>query len=315
MTVLANHKHINQDPGENWVKENIISIKSDTPLDCVSVICPAVIKLPNDRYRMYYTARRNIAELAQYGGYILSAVSDDGLHWQKELHICIKPEGDETAIYSPDVIPLQSGGWLMLFEVRIKNRPSLIKAAISEDGLHWSRSKDIKFASHDKSLGSPKLIPIKNSSHYEENYHLYMHSYSFPFHSGITAENHIICVELDANLSVKQVFPPAIKQEQVKRESYAVYAPEVIRIANSGYRMYYSAWSENIRGGIFTATSVDGINWNKSPSPIIDLGDSLDSVMVSEPCIVQISDNQLRIYYEAEDAKGQRYILSAINKI
>ena len=47
------------------------------------------------------------------------------------------------------------------------------------------------------------------------------------------------------------------------------------------------AWAEGIDGGIFTAVSDDGIEWTKSPEPVLDLDVELDCGMVSEPCVIE----------------------------
>ena len=40
-----------------------------------------------------------------------------------------------------------------------------------------------------------------------------------------------------------------IAQEEQERESFSVYAPDVIRLGTGGYRMYYSAWGAGVEGG------------------------------------------------------------------
>ena len=74
--------------------------------------------------------------------------------------------------------------------------------------------------------------------------------------------------------------------------------------------MYYAAWSEGINGGVFTATSTDGLAWRKEPEPCLDLGGGLDGNMVSEPCVTELPDGRFRLFYEASDGRNKR-ILSA----
>ena len=75
--------------------------------------------------------------------------------------------------------------------------------------------------------------------------------------------------------------------------------------------MYYSGWSDALRGGVFTATSADGLDWCKAVEPCIELGDQWDSDMVSEPCIIGLEDGRARLFYEACDDGGNYRILSA----
>ncbi len=68
--------------------------------------------------------------------------------------------------------------------------------------------------------------------------------------------------------------------------------------------MYYSAWTKEIAGGIFTATSIDGLDWTKKERPCLDLGASFDCNMVSEPCVTELPDGRARLFYEARDKEG-----------
>ena len=47
--------------------------------------------------------------------------------------------------------------------------------------------------------------------------------------------------------------------QETPRETTAVYAPEVIRLGDGSYRMYYPPWCPTFYGGVFTATSTDGL--------------------------------------------------------
>ena len=99
--------------------------------------------------------------------------------------------------------------------------------------------------------------------------------------------------------------------QETERETYAVYAPEVVRLGDGSFRMFYAGWAEGIDGGIFTAVSDDGIEWTKSPEPLLDLDSPLDRGMVSEPCVIELPDGRCRMFYEARDTMGRAQILSA----
>jgi hypothetical protein len=129
--------------------------------------------------------------------------------------------------------------------------------------------------------------------------------------TGLGAQNHIISAISSDGLWFEVEPSIRIAQESEERESYAVYAPEVIRLANGSYRIYYSGWSDKIRGGIFSVSSPDGLNFIKDAGPILDLDRPLDCRMVSEPCVINLDDGRCRLYYEAENQNGTRRILSA----
>ena len=99
--------------------------------------------------------------------------------------------------------------------------------------------------------------------------------------------------------------------QESERETYAVYAPEVVRLGDGTYRMYYAAWTDKISGGVFTAVSHDGLDWVKEHRPCLDLGGPRDASMVSEPCVIELADGRSRMFYEARDAAGRCRILSA----
>ena len=90
-----------------------------------------------------------------------------------------------------------------------------------------------------------------------------------------------------------------------------MYGADVVRLSDGTYRMYYAGWGEEVRGGIFAATSGDGLNWSKDPGCLLDLDGPLDCNMVSEPCVIDLGNGKYRLYYEAKDKDGKCRILSA----
>ncbi|NRA17506.1 MAG: hypothetical protein HRU04_18610 [Oceanospirillaceae bacterium] len=305
---------INSDPGLAWVKDPEVSIEPDTPLDSMSILTPNVVRLPEGGFRMYYTGHGPGRTIEASYGYILSAVSKDGLNWSKEPGIRIDVHGPNAThrVLCPDVIPLPDGRWRMYFEASECDRPTSILSAVSTDGLQWAPEEGVRIAHSEWSFGSPRCIHVGSSEKLEElEYRLYFHHYSFPMRTGLGAHNHIISAVSKDGLKFEIEPGIRIAQESQERESYAVYAPEIIRLADSSYRMYYSGWSDKIRGGIFSASSLDGLNFIKDAGPVLDLDRSLDSRMLSEPCVINLNDGRCRMYYEAEDQDGTRRILSA----
>ncbi len=306
--------YIADDPGVAWIKDPEVSIGPDTPLDSLSILTPNVVRLPRGGFRMYYTGFGPGRVVEESQGYILSAVSRDGLIWQKEPGIRLDVhEPDATRrVLCPDVIPLPDGRWRMYFEARSGDRPTVVLSAISPDGLEWEREAGVRVADSEWSFGSPRCIYVESPEEPDgRGYRLYFHHYSNPLRSGLDAQNHIISAISDDGLQFEMEPGIRIAQESAERESYAVYAPEVIRLSDGSYRIYYSGWSDDIRGGIFSASSLDGLNWIKDEGPLLDLDRPLDCRMVSEPCVINLDDGRCRLYYEAEDQDGRRRILSA----
>ena len=155
------------------------------------------------------------------------------------------------------------------------------------------------------SYGTPRLIYLEDGRS-----RLYFHRYTHPLNYEINAGNHIISAISNDGLGFSIEEGIRIAQETA-RETFSVYAPEVIRHGDGGYRMYYAAWTRDVPGGIFTATSSDGLTWIKDPEICIELDVPLDIDMVSEPCITELPDGRPRLFYEARDREGDCRILSA----
>ncbi len=305
--------YIADDPGSYWRKDPKITIDTDTPLDDIRVLTPNVIR-QGDGYRMYYTGYGSAKTGNDVAGYILSAWSDDGLHWVKDVGVRIDVFEPYANFWTlcPDVIPLPDGRWRMYFEARSKDRPTVILSAISTDGLQWQPEPEVRVSNPTWSFGSPRCIYFPNPNDPEHFYYrLYFHHYSYPMRSGLDAKNHIISAISEDGLNFFIEPGVRIAQESAERESYAVYAPEVIRLKDNTYRMYYSGWGNDIRGGIFSAISTDGLNWHKEDVPLLDLDRPLDQLMVSEPCVMDLGQGKCRLYYEAQGADGIYRILSA----
>ena len=306
--------YIAKDPGLQWVKDPEPSVGPDTPLDSQSILTPNVVRLPVGGYRMYYTGLGPGRVIPASQGYILSAVSPDGLNWRKEPGIRLGVHEPYAArrVLCPDVIPLPDGRWRMYFQASSGDGPSAVLSATSVDGLEWEPEAGARMADAYWSYGSPRCVYVESSDTPGGlTYRLYFHHYSYPMRSGLDAQNHIVSAISEDGLNFRIEPGVRIAQESAERESYAVYAPEVIRLADGTYRMYYSGWSDVIRGGVFSASSQDGLNWAKDPGPLLDLDRPLDCHMVSEPCVIELEGGRCRLYYEAEDQDRRRRILSA----
>lgn len=89
-----------------------------------------VVDLGNGQYRMYYSVEPEVPgnKLEVY-----SAVSSDGINWEKESGI------RKTFATFPDIVKLPDGRWRMYFQ-----NAGAIKSAISTDGLSWTDEPGIR---------------------------------------------------------------------------------------------------------------------------------------------------------------------------
>jgi hypothetical protein len=142
-------------------------------------------------------------------------------------------------------------------------------------------------------------------------FRLYFHSYSHPLRMAPDAENHIVSAVSSDGLSFQAEPGVRIRQEG-PLQTFAVYAPEVLRLGDGSYRMYYAGWQvDPVRGRIFSATSGDGVAWRRDPGIIVDVGGRFDAEKCSEPCVIRLPDGRYRLFYEACDTDAVWRILSA----
>ena len=132
-----------------------------------------------------------------------------------------------------------------------------------------------------------------------------------PQATGIHTGNHVISAISEDGLHFVRESGVRIEQE-TEYEDFAVYAVEILRLGDGGYRMYYAGWSRDpVEGRIFSATSVDGLTWIKDDGICLDNGGHHQSEKVSEPCVVRLPDGRFRMFYEANDGGQEWRILSA----
>lgn len=306
------HFHEN-DPGVQWTKDATPAIEFNPLVPSNGVLTPNVVALAEGGYRMYYTGFAPGTARSDLLGHILSAYSADGSAWTLDEGVRVDVHGPHACqrTLCPDVVPMPDGGYRMYYEARTPDAPTVILSATSADGLAWELEDGVRIADGVWSYGSPRCVYFPTDRGLV--YRLYFHHYSFPLKSGLDAQNHIVSAVSRDGLNF-EIEPGVRIAQETERETYAVYAPEVVRLGDGSFRMFYAGWAEGIDGGIFTAISDDGIAWTKSPVPLLDLDSRLDCRMVSEPCVIELPDGRFRMFYEARDAEGRAQILSASSR-
>ena len=298
------------DPGIEWAKDAAPAIEVNPLVPGNGALTPNVVALAGGGYRMYYTGFAPGVTENDHLGHILSASSPDGSAWTHDPGVRIdvhSPHATERTL-CPDVVPMPGGGYRMYYEARRPDAPTVILSARSADGLDWELEAGVRIGDGEWSYGSPRCVYFQTDRGLL--YRLYFHHYSFPFVSGLDARNHIVSAVSMDGLDF-EIEPGVRIAQETERESYAVYAPEAVRLGDGSFRMFYAAWAVGIDGGVFTAVSDDGIEWTKLPKPLLDLDAPLDCGMVSEPCVIELPDGRCRMLYEARDGEGRARIVSA----
>ena len=298
-----------KDPGTSWTKDPGVVIDVDVDRAPHRVLTPHVIALSTGGYRMYYYSAAPKRREEGVLGSIVSAFSAAGESWTREegLRIDAHAPDAESRTLCPDVVVLPTGGYRMYYQAHSAQGRGVVLSSFSADGLQWSREAGIRFAVEDAVCGSPRCLPLEDG-----RWRLYCHEYpTAPAAAGIHTSNHVISAISDNGLDFGREPGVRIAQE-TELEAYSVYAVEVLRLGDGSYRLYYAGWSRDpVEGRIFSARSVDGLNWVKDEGICLDKGGPHQSQKVSEPCVVRLPDGHFRMFYEANDGGQEWRILSA----
>ena len=182
-------------------------------------------------------------------------------------------------------------------------------SAFSPDGLEWAMEPGVRFGDGQHVYGSPRCLYVSLADD-EVGYRLYFHRNKL---GGTEAEQRsdIMSAVSTDGLTFEEETGVRITQE-TELESGTVYAPEVLRLGDGTYRMYYAGWTKDpVRGRILSATSNDGLTWVKDKEPCVVFGGRWDGIKCSEPCVTRLPDDRYRMFYEASDEAGVWRILSA----
>lgn len=132
-----------------WRREVGLRLQGSRPLDRAKLQAPGIVRIPSGGFRLFYTAVGPAKPYPTCQGYILSAVSDDGLAFHTEPGIRLAPQPAISCmslrLLAPTVTPCADGRWRMYFESRgPADQPTVICSAISADMLHWELENGIR---------------------------------------------------------------------------------------------------------------------------------------------------------------------------
>ena len=147
-----------------WQKEPGPRVQGSRPLDSAKVQAPCIVRRPSGGFRLFYTAVGPAKPYPACQGYILSAVSDDGLDFRKEPGIRLSPQPalsyNSLRVLAPTVTQCDEGRWRMYFESRgPADRPTVICSAVSSDMLHWELEEGIRLQTPG-GVGGPRYLSL-----------------------------------------------------------------------------------------------------------------------------------------------------------
>ena len=145
-----------------WTRETGPRVEASRDLDASKVQAPGIIERPGGGFRLFYTAVGPGRPYPECQGYILSAVSDDGLEFSPEpgIRLCPCPDVAHMSLrlLAPSIVQLADGRFRMYIEARgTSDRPTVITSAVSEDQLEWQHEEGVRLVTPD-GLGGPRVI-------------------------------------------------------------------------------------------------------------------------------------------------------------
>jgi hypothetical protein len=295
-----------------WRKEPGSRLEGSRDRDRSKVQAPGVVRIPDGGFRLFYTAVGPAKPFPTCQGYILSAVSDDGLSFRPEPGIRIAPQPALPhmclRVIAPSLTPCAAGGWRMYFEARgPADRPTVICSAVSADMLHWELEPGIRLQGFG-GVGAPRYLPLPDGRG-----RLYCFRSEFGPGGPSSGPRRSQCVvSAVTSNGIDFAFEPGIRlhDKQAEYDSAGITAAEVIapQAAGDRWTMYYSAWQDvpagrasplhpshdanaatnglsedfaaasiasdmsGYRSRIFRATSADGLAWDRDECAIEGAG-------------------------------------------
>jgi hypothetical protein len=334
-----------------WRKENDARVEGSRDLDLWKVQAPCIVHTPDDRYRLFYTGIGPAKPFDDCQGFILSAVSDDGLSFVPEPGIRVQPSAAvrhmSLRVLAPSVTPID-GGWRMYFEARgSADLPTSICSATSSDQLLWTIEPATRLASAG-GVGAPRYVRLADGRGrlycFESRYDA-----GGPGRGKRLGTPVISAVSTDGVTFIRE---PGVRlrDRQDKLDSAGITAAEAI--PGEPWMMLFSAWQDvapgtivpphpsadpkartsgssanfaaasiaadmaGYRSRILSAHSANGLDWVRDD--VVIEGDGyggrdIDAVHAEDMSLIQLPDGRWRMYYAACDAKGVWRIASAIS--
>lgn len=336
----------------HWRKENGARVEGARDLDRSKVQAPCILRAPDGRFRLFYTAIGPGKPFRDCQGYVLSAVSDDGLAFTPEPGIRVAPDPANPQVslrvLAPSIMALGDGRWRMYFEARgPADRPTAIMSAVSGDQLSWRIEDGVRFTAPG-GVGAPRIVRLGDG-----RVRLYcfesVYADGEPGQGARIGTPVISAVSEDGLLFTRE---PGVRvpDRQGQIDSAGITAAEAV--PGSPWRMVFSAWQDvppgtvvpthpsadaaavasgasadfaaasiaadmaGYRSRILMAHSNDGLHWTRDG--VVIEGDGyggrdIDAVHAEDMSVVELENGRWRMYYAACDAQGVWRIASAIS--
>ena len=334
---------------QHWTKEPSTRLAGSRDLDISKLQAPCITALSGGGYRMFYTAVGPAKPFADCQGYLLSAVSTDGLSFTTEpgIRLAPKPELPHMALrlIAPTVARTSDGSWRMYFEARgTADYPTVICSALSRDLFHWHHEPGIRLQA-ETNLGGPRYVTLPEGG---------ARLYCFQTVTDAQGQRsqHVVSATTADGLHFSLDAGVRLTDRTGLLDNQGITAAEVIHQPSSTtpWTMVYSAWQApppgsqiplhpsqdaqavargtsadfatasiaadiaGYRSRIFTATSADGLTWTRHSCVLEGAGygsEEPDGVHAEDMSLIPITNGRWRMYYAACDRHGRWCIASA----
>ncbi len=231
-----------------WRKEAGPRLQGSRALDSSKLQAPCIVRNPAGGFRLFYTAVGPAKPYRACQGYILSAVSDDGLGFRTEPGIRLAPQPGlphmSLRVLAPTITPRPDGSWRMYFEARgPADLPTVICSAVSADMLHWEHEDGIRILGSGR-LGGPRYLPLPDGRGR-------LYCCGSESGTGKPAGDERDCQGVISAMTSDGLdfeFEPGyrIRDKQAEYDTAGITAAEVIPPMTDGdeFTMFFSAWQD-----------------------------------------------------------------------
>jgi predicted GH43/DUF377 family glycosyl hydrolase len=332
----------------NWHKEPLARVTGSRGLDEFKVQAPGVVKQSGGGFRLFYTAVGSEKPFNDCQGYILSAISDNGIDFEPDPGIRVAPDPERRELslraLAPSITPI-AGGWRMYYEGRgPADQPTVIASAVSKDLLHWEIETGVRVGGR-VGFGAPRFLQLSYdtgrlylfrrgmgpSRSNEVISALTTDGLSFEIEPGVRMPSHTGSVD-SAGLTAGEVVPPesaadpwtmiySAWQDVPPGIEAPLHPSQDLEAIHSGRSADFAAASIAVdlcgyRSRILSASSDDGLFFKKGRVVIEGGGhqsEDIDAVHAEDMTIIRLDDGRYRMYYAACNASGHWQIASAIS--
>jgi len=279
----------------NWYKYPGNPVFESSRGDWDEVPIPKVVMYENNQYQMWYRG------LGSSGVGIGFASSKDGIHWDKydENPLIFDTNSWDAGFYSFDIIKRDSMYFMWYAGPSKEDNTGCIGYAWSDDRLNWTKHpKPVLLPSEDEDwdawgLGGLQVIYDGTS------YHMWYNGSA----AGLPVIGRVGYASSYDGIHWKKYNSNPILDigEPGTWEDHAAIV-EAVEFNGVYFEMWYHGWNL-VQHEIGYASSMDGINWNKSPgNPVLRAGElgTWDAWLTTRPAVIKM-DSVYRMWYYGHD--------------